>query len=114
MTSSGVYSYSFSVEQIFTFSASSSSNILNQIKNAVDAYATQSSNIYSVVPTGYTYELINPAAIKGSVQISTSPLTTYYAILPNVFTVTSSTSSSVEPNVLFSNLTSTVCNHFNY
>ena len=94
--------------QIFTYSALTQSTVLNQIQSAVDFYASQISKIYSAVPTGYTYESINPTAIKGSIQISTSPLTTYYTSLSQLLVLTGSYLSSVDPNVVFGSLTSTV------
>ena len=101
--------------------------LLNQLRSAVDAYASQSANVYSKVPSGYLYETIDSSSIKSTIQISSiAPVTptttsttatttnsasslTFLADIPNLLTIDSNSSTAIEPNVVFRSLTDYVC-----
>ena len=107
LTSSG-YSYSLSLSFEFQFSALTQTGLLNQLKTAIDGYSSSSASVYSSVPAGFTFEQINPSLIKSSIQISTSALSSYYASMSRVLVLESSSSSSINPNSVFSSLTISV------
>ena len=96
---------------VFGFSASTQSTITSQINNAVSNYYGQSAainaQILSELPN-FSYDQINRTAIENSIQISTSQFITYYASMSRVLVLESSSSSSINPNSVFSSLTISV------
>lgn len=76
----------------FQFSSLSQAVLLDQLKSSVDAYASQSGNVYSNVPSGFLYEIIDPSSIKSAIQIS--------SIAPVTPTTTSTAATTTNNKIL--------------
>jgi hypothetical protein len=103
------------LELKFINSLSSQATILSQVASSVDYYATQSSIIESFIASNlpdYTLISLDVAVLKASIQIASfsSEARTLAASLSNVLVMQtlSLTATQIDPNVVFSSLTTQV------
>jgi hypothetical protein len=116
----GGFSYSLTYDLKFANLALSQATILSQVQSGIDYYASQGSIIASTIANslpGYTYSPIDATSIKNTIQITQSgtitpaPIPyTYTASLTDVLVLTSSSSSKVDPDIVFNCLSTLVIN----
>lgn len=111
----GGYIYSFALELKFINSLLSQATIVSQVSSAVDNYATQSSAIQSFITFNfpdYTLVSIDATAIKNTILVTSfsSEARTLAASLSDVLVMQtlSLSATQIDPNVVFSSLTTQV------
>ena len=114
----GGFSYSLALDFRFANLALSQATILSQVQSGVDYYASQESIVASTIASslsGYTFSPIDATAIKNTIQITQSGTTTtapipftYTSSLTDVLVLTSSSTSIVDPNIVFNCLSTLV------
>ena len=112
-TASGGFSYSLSFELRFSNSLSSQATILSQIQNGVDYYIIQESIIVSKIAESfstYTYTPLDATSIKATIQITSfnAEARTFTASISDVLVLQSTSSSQVDPNIVFANISTLV------
>jgi hypothetical protein len=92
---------------------------VSQVQSGVDYYANRESIVASTIASSlpdYTFSPIDATAIKNTIQITTQSGTTttapipftYTASLTDVLVLTSSSTSIVDPNIVFNCLSTLV------
>ncbi len=96
---------------------SSQATILSQIQNGVDYYIIQEPIIASKIAESfstYTYTPLDATSIKATIQITlfNAEARTFTASFSDVLVLQSTSSSSIDPNIVFANI-STLVEYFN-
>ncbi len=92
---------------------SSQATILSQIQNGVDYYVNQESIIASAIAESfstYSYSGFDATLIKATIQITTfnAESRTFTASFSDVLVLQSTSSSQVDPNIVFANISTLV------